>query len=147
MRRVSGGRFAGCTSWVSVVRRKVREVTGTLPAELVGPTLWPLCPRFDGGVQPCSCWCVEQQETWLADGNEWPGGARQELADLLELVGRHPCREPFGGRRFDRGCPSYFASTAKSANRSGGRPNVASMGLIAGVFMVPDQLNSRDTGT
>jgi hypothetical protein len=68
---------------------------GAVPAELTDPRLWPECPRFDGGVQPCSCWCAAQRQEWVDAGNEWPGGSAQELTDLIDLQNQHECNEPF----------------------------------------------------
>lgn len=67
----------------------------SVPTELIDPRLWPQCLRFDGGSQPCSCWCADQRQAWADSGNEWPGGPPQELSDLIDLHNRYECREPF----------------------------------------------------
>ena len=79
------------------MRRRQPDVIGTLPAELVDPQLFALCPRFDGGEQRCVCWWAKRQAEYLEAGGEWPGGEGRELTDLLEMQRRHPCREPFDG--------------------------------------------------
>lgn len=81
------------------VRRRPPPLLDSLPAELVDPRLWPLCPRWDGGVQPCSCWWAKRQGEFLEAGGEWPGGEQRELTDLLEMQDRHPCREPWDESR------------------------------------------------
>ena len=75
----SGGRFAAFTRSVIAVRRRPRALIGSLPAELVDPTLWPLCPRFDGGEQRCVCWWARRQDEYIKGGGEWPGGPGREL--------------------------------------------------------------------
>ena len=81
------------------MRRRPPKVDGSLPAELADPALWPLCPRFDGGEQPCTCWWAARQSEFLEAGGEWPGGERRELTDLLEMLDRFPCREPWDGSK------------------------------------------------
>jgi hypothetical protein len=83
---------------VPVVRRRPPEMSGStvpLPAELSDPRLWPQCARWDGGTQPCTCWCAKQQTLWLEAGNEWPGGVKRELTDLFDMLDRFPCHQPF----------------------------------------------------
>ena len=84
---------AVCNSWVVGVRRRPPETDGLLPAELVDSTLWPLCPRYDGAEQRCTCWWARRQREYLDAGGEWPAG--RELTDLLELLSRHPCNAPW----------------------------------------------------
>ena len=86
---------ASPTSSVIAVRRRRPDVIGSLPAELVDPTQWPLCPRFDGGVQRCVCWWSQRQDEYLKGGGVWPGGERCQLTDFLEMQSRFPCREPW----------------------------------------------------
>jgi hypothetical protein len=69
-----------------MMRRRPRTIDG-IPAELVDPESWPRCPRFDGGTQPCSCWCAERRREWTDAGGECPG-------DTMALFDRHPCRQP-----------------------------------------------------
>jgi hypothetical protein len=79
------------------VRLKPRVPTGTLPPELVDPSLWPLCPTYTGDQPHCVCWWAKRQSEFLAAGGEWPSGERCELADLIDMHSRFPCREPFDG--------------------------------------------------
>ena len=79
------------------MRRRPPPPLGSLPPELVDPALWPLCPRWDGGEQRCVCWWARRQDAYIKGGGEWPGGPGRELTDLLEMMDRHPCREPFDG--------------------------------------------------
>lgn len=76
-------------------RRKVVNA-GDVPAEIVEPSLWPTCARWDRPTeQPCSCWAAERQHEWLNAGNRWPGGDERELIELFKLFDTHPCRKPF----------------------------------------------------
>jgi hypothetical protein len=77
------------------MRRRPPPLGGLLPAELTDSRLWPLCPRFDGGEQRCVCWWAGRQCEFLESGGEWPGGEHRELTDLLEMLDRFPCREPW----------------------------------------------------
>ncbi len=80
------------------MRRRLPDVAGLLPTELIDPALWPQCPRYDGGTQPCSCWWAQRQNEYLVAGGEWPGGESREMTDLLAVIcGPFECREPFDG--------------------------------------------------
>ena len=94
-RRGSVAVSAGFISSGAATRRRPAELIDSGPAALVDQGLWPKCPRFDGGVQPCTCWCAAQRQEWVEAGNEWPGGPQQELGDLIDIHKRYPCREPF----------------------------------------------------
>ena len=73
-RRRSGERRAirGVYQFGGGMRRRPPPLEASLPAELVDPQLWPLCPRFDGGTQPCVWWSARQSE-YLDAGGDWPG--------------------------------------------------------------------------
>jgi hypothetical protein len=77
------------------MRRRPPEVLSAVPRELIEPRLWPQCERVDGGFQPCSCWCSARRREFVDGGGEWPGASTGELTDLLDLLNRHPCNEPF----------------------------------------------------
>jgi hypothetical protein len=66
-----------------------------LPAELVDRALWPLCATFDGEQQRCTCWWGARHREFIDSGGGWPGGRERELADLVEMHTRYPCREPW----------------------------------------------------
>jgi hypothetical protein len=69
-----------------LMRRRPQTVDG-IPAELVDPELWPRCKRFDGGEQPCSCWCAERRREWVDAGGTEPG-------EPFALYDQHPCNAP-----------------------------------------------------
>lgn len=74
------------------MRRRPASVDNPLPAELTEPAVWPPCPRFDGGEQPCVCWWSQRQQEWIDSGNEWPGNS---LTALLDMLRRFECRQPW----------------------------------------------------
>ena len=79
------------------MRRRVPRAPagGPVPVELVDSARWPLCPRWDGGSQPCVCWANEAQRNWVDAGNEWPGGEVGFFSDFLEQSIKHWCKQPF----------------------------------------------------
>lgn len=74
--------------------RRKREPS-VVPPDLAEPARWPMCVGFDGRSQPCICWFSTQQETYLANGGEWPGDEAGALADYLKLCQRYECRAAF----------------------------------------------------
>jgi hypothetical protein len=71
------------------MRRRKPGIGKGVPAELVDPRLWPQCRRWDGGTQPCSCWCSDRRREWTN-----AGGEARAFADSGELWDRYPCNKP-----------------------------------------------------